>query len=170
EGLLRGVTTVGYSDEAIRALQMPVAQFPAVERAIRTRQILVVPDASTLPERFAQVFSGEVVVVPLSLGERVLAALVGKVEAGVVPRSGSWQARAQEVAARAALVVALERVASAYQDEMRLRQSTREIANAILTGAPLEEIAGMITERVALRLREERVALYIRGETGSYLP
>ncbi|HZP81291.1 MAG TPA: hybrid sensor histidine kinase/response regulator transcription factor [Chthonomonadaceae bacterium] len=170
EGLLRGVTTVGYRDEAIRELRMPIAQFPAVERAIRTRQILVVPDAATLPERFASVFSGEIVVVPLALGERVLAALVGQVEPGVVPRSASWQARALEVAARAALVVELERVASAYQDELRLRHSTREIANAILTGAPLEQIAAMITETVALRLREERVALYIRDEAGNNLP
>jgi DNA-binding NarL/FixJ family response regulator/signal transduction histidine kinase len=170
EGVLRGVTVVGFTAETIREQRLPVAQFPAAERAIRTRQILVLPDTADFPAYIASYLTGEVVVVPLSLGERTLAVLVGQLKPGVAARSSAWQMRAQEVAARAALVVELERVSSAYQDELRLRASTREIANAILTGSPLSEIAERITEFVAERLREERVAIFLRDEAGNSVP
>ncbi len=170
EGVLRGVTVVGFQEEAIRTLRLPVAEFPAAERALRTRQILVLPDAVTLPEPLARHLIGEIVVVPLFLGERMLAVLVGQLNPGIAARSAAWQTRAHEVAARAALVVELERVSSAYQDELRLRTATREIANTILTGSPLFEIGKRITEIVGERLHEERVAIFLRDADGRTHP
>lgn len=170
EGLLRGVTTAGFTDETIRTLRLPVSAFPAAERAIRTGQILVLPDASALNPRLAAHLNGEIVVVPLVLGSSTLAVLIGQVAPGVAPRSSAWQQRAQEVAARAALVVELERIASAYQDELRLRQSSREVAAAILEGRPLAEIGDLIIEILAQRLRIERAALYLRNAEGRHEP
>ncbi|HZO87029.1 MAG TPA: response regulator [Chthonomonadaceae bacterium] len=170
EGLLRGVGTAGFTDETIRELRLPLSALPAADRALRTREILVLPSADSLPPRFAAHLAGEIVVVPLSLGERALAVLIGQMAPGVAARSAAWQARAQEIAARAALSVELQRVAAAYQDELRLRQSTRTIANAILTGAPLADIAEQIAEIVSQRLREERVAVFLQDANGQAIP
>ena len=54
-------------------------------------------------------------------------------------------------------------------DDLR-RQHTREVAAAILEGQPLEEIAHLITEIVAQRLRVERVGLYMRDVRGLIVP
>jgi DNA-binding NarL/FixJ family response regulator/signal transduction histidine kinase len=172
ENLVRGVATAGFRDEGFREWQWTLAEFPAAERAIRTQQVVIAPDASGLPAPLRPWLPGpgEIVVVPLALGGRALAVLIGQVRPETAVRSAAWQARAEEVAARAALVVELERVSSAYQDQLRLRQSTREVAAAILEGRPLEQVAELITETVAARLREERVALYLGDVTGSVQP
>ena len=167
EGLLRGVTTVGIEYPRIRELMFPLSELIQAERALRTGQILVLSDSTALAPHLAPYFSGEIVVVPLQLGGRSLAVLIGQVAPGTLPRSAVWQERAQEVAARAALVVELERLASAYQDELRLRQSSRAIAASILEGRPLQEVAEQVVETVALRLREERVALYLHDDAKS---
>src|SRR5207248_661768 len=112
ERLVRGVTTVGVKDAAIRRLSWPVAAFPAAERALRTRQPLVLPNADGLPAPLADWFQGEIVVVPLALGDRPLAVLVGQVAPGIAVRSAAWQERAQELSGQAALMVELERLAS----------------------------------------------------------
>jgi len=171
EGALSGVTTAGFSDETIRLLRLPVAEAPAAERAIRTGHVQVLSKpAAGLPTQLASAFTGEVVVVPLSLGGATLAVLIGQVKPGVAPRSAVWQQHAREMAARAALIVEWERVASAYQDELRLRQYNREVAAAILEGRPLPEIAELILDIITQRLRVERAALYLRDGEGAYQP
>ncbi|HLK55429.1 MAG TPA: hypothetical protein VKU00_02630, partial [Chthonomonadaceae bacterium] len=140
EGLLRGVTTVGINAPTIRELLLPYSEFPQVERALRTRKIQVLSDNASLSPHLASWLSGTIVIVPLLLGGRPLAALIGQAGPDILPRSAAWQERAEEVAARAALVVELERLASAYQDELHLRQSSRAIAAAILEGRPLAEV------------------------------
>src|ERR1051326_7061045 len=77
EGVLRGVTTVGVEYPGIRDLLLPLSEIPQAERALRTRQILVLADSSALSPHMEPYFSGEVVVVPLQLGGRSLAVLIG---------------------------------------------------------------------------------------------
>ncbi|MCS6777048.1 MAG: response regulator [Chloroherpetonaceae bacterium] len=170
EQLLRGVTIVGVRDDMVRLWKWSVHDFPAAERAIRTGQILPLAASAVLPEEFAHHFPGPRVLVPLRLGQRPLAVLVGLLRKGISARATSWQKRAREVAERAALVVELERVASAYQDEKRLRAATREIAAAILEGRPLAEIASLLTGFIADRLGEDRVALFYRDKNGTIAP
>jgi DNA-binding NarL/FixJ family response regulator/signal transduction histidine kinase len=170
ERLLRGVTTVGIEGASVRTLNWPLTAFPAAESALRVRRPLVLPNAEGLPAPLADWLAGEIVVVPLVLGERPLAVLVGQVAPGAAVHSAAWLERAQETAARAALMVELERLASAYQDELQLRQSTRMVAAAILEGRPLPEVAGLIVETIAQRLSEERVALFLRDEAGKNRP
>lgn len=170
EATVRGVTTVGFRADGLRGLTLSLAEFAAAERALRTGQTLVLPDGSGLPNALAPHFSGELVLVPFLLGKRSLAVMIGQVGAGVAARSAAWQQRAQEVAARGAYLIELERVASAYQNELHLRQASRVVAAAILEGHPLHEIAALITETIALQLNEERVALYLRDSTGKFRP
>lgn len=170
EQLLRGVTIVGVRDDTVRLWKWPVRDFPAAERAIQSGRILPLAASVALPEEFAHHFPGPRVLVPLRLGHRPLAVLVGLLRNGISARSASWQKRAYEVAERAALVVELERVASAYQDERRLRAATREIAAAILEGRPLAEIAGLLTGFIADRLGEDRVALFCQDKDGTIVP
>lgn len=63
-----------------------------------------------------------------------------------------------------------ERVNAAYQDELRLRFSSRELIATILDGAPQEEIADCLTGMVASRFREPRVALFVRDEFNVWQP
>jgi DNA-binding NarL/FixJ family response regulator/signal transduction histidine kinase len=170
EGLIRGVTAAGFEAPTLRELLLPISEFPLAERALRTRQVLVMPDTAALSEGISPYFQGEIIVVPLLLGDRALAILIGQLAPGVAARSAAWQARAQEVAARAALVVELERLASAYQDGLQLRESSRVVAAAILEGRPLSEIAEIITEIVSQRLRVDRVALFLRDAAGRIRP
>src|SRR5438270_524506 len=62
EGLLRGVTTVGFTVPTIRELLLPLSEFPQVERALRTQQILVLSESSSLSPQLASWLSGTVVV------------------------------------------------------------------------------------------------------------
>ena len=68
-------------------------------------------------------------------------------------------------AERAALVLALEQMSAAYQNELRLRYATRELTAAILDNCPLAEVAESVTALIAQMLRVERVALFLRDET-----
>ncbi len=163
---LQGVALVGFAPDALAECRWTVDEFPDVARAVETRQIIHDARIETFPAPLRAQFAGEIVIVPLTLGARTLAVLVGQLLPGVASRSKTWQMRAEEVAARAALVVELERTAAAYQDEMRLRQTTREIAAAILEGRALEETAALIADIVGQRLAEERVALFLRDGEG----
>ena len=68
-------------------------------------------------------------------------------------------------AERAALVLSLEQMSAAYQNELRLRYATRELTAAILDNCPLAEVAESVTALIAQMLRVERVALFLRDET-----
>lgn len=170
ERLVRGVGSVGLEGESIRGLLVPLAEFPLAERALRTNQILTLPNGSTLAARIADLFPEETVVVPLALGGRPLAVLIGLLAPNIAARSASWQDRAKEIAARASLVVELERVSAAYQAEVDLRQSRRILTAAILENRPLSEVAEMIVQIVSERLRVERGALFVRNEYGRFIP
>lgn len=170
EGLLQGVTTVGFDLPEVRRLRMKLPQFPTAERAIRLRQILTVADACELCDPLPSFLQGEIVLVPLALGDRTIAMLVGQLNPDADPRSAAWRQRADEVAARAALVLELERTAVAYQDEMRLRLETWRVASAILASVPLSVVADQIVEIVADRLREERVGLFLGNASGLTVP
>lgn len=169
EGLFLGVTTVGFREEAIRDFKIRVSDLPLVERTLRTRQIMVAASSECGP-LLQKWFSGQVVIAPLALGQRGLAVLVGQLKPGAATGSPAWRARAEEVAARAALVVELERVASAYQDELRLRESYRRITSAILEGSPRQEIADLITHIVSERLSVDRIGLYLVSPQGDCQP
>lgn len=162
EGLLRGIAAAGYQDTNAKSLLLPFTEFPAAERALRAQQAVVLSDASMLPALFASSFSGEVAIVPLFSGSRSLGVVIGQLEPGVSARSAAWQQRMLEVVAHSVLVIDLFRILMAYQDEIRLRESTRLITAAILEGHPLTEIAGLITETISQRLHEPRVGLYLR--------
>ncbi len=171
DSLLRGVRTVGFEMPGLRDLRLSLNAFPAAEQALRMRQIRPL-SASTggLPEILHTYLHGELVVVPLVMGERKLAVLVGQIAPNVSVRSPQWQERAAQFALRATLLAELVRLSGAYQDECRLRQATQAIIAAILEGRPLSEVAGMIADQVAASLGEERVGLYLLDDDGRYLP
>ena len=167
DGLLRGVKSVGFEMADLHDLRLTLADFPAADQALRTRQVRPLSLAG-LPAALHAYLSGELVVIPLMVGERRLAVMIGQAGPNVVVRSPQWQERAEQLAERAALAAELAALSSAYQDERRLRQATQTIIAAILEGRPLTEIAGIITEQVAERLAEERVALYLLDAQGHY--
>lgn len=170
ENVLRGVSAVALPGEGIRELHLALSELPTMDRAVRTGSILVLDDAAQLSPRLIRYFTGEVVVVPLRLGAETLAVLVGQTAPGVEPRSGGWQDRAHEMAARAGLVVELERVASAYRDEISLRQAGREVAAAMLEGRPQEQVGELILNVVTQRLSVPRAALYLKDDSERYRP
>ncbi|MCW3098930.1 MAG: Response regulator containing a CheY-like receiver domain and an DNA-binding domain, partial [Chthonomonadaceae bacterium] len=166
ESQLRGGAVFGIEAEQMRNWRWSVSEFVGAERAIRTGQIVVQSDTTGFPVEIAPYFTGEIVFVPLILAGRALAVIVGQLLPGTAARSAAWQAQAAETAVRTALMVEMLRLSVAYLDEQSLRQSSREIAAAILEGHPLEEVAALITEAVADRLRVERVGLFLRGADG----
>src|SRR5579862_2293828 len=167
ESRLIGVGTVGYRDETFRGWSLSISGAFPLERALRTRDLIILPDPSELPERISVHLAGETLVAPIFLDERPLGLLVGQLRAEVGPEAQAWRARAQEVLARAALAVEIRRASAAYQEELNRRQYTREIAAAILEGRPLPDVASLIVEIVSRRLGVERVGLYLRvGNVG----
>jgi DNA-binding NarL/FixJ family response regulator/signal transduction histidine kinase len=170
EERLVGVAAIGYRDDAIRARSIQNTNFPAAQRAFADGDFVTTSDPRELPAYLAEHFTGETVIVPLILGARPLSILVCRLRPGLTSRLTVWRERAREVAARAVLVVEMQRVAAEYQEELRRRQHTREIAAAILEGHPLREIADLITEKVTERLRVERAALYLRDLNGKIVP
>jgi DNA-binding NarL/FixJ family response regulator/signal transduction histidine kinase len=165
-----GVGTVGYLDETFRGLSLPLSEFAPLEQALKARSALVLPDSPLLPGRLSDHMAGRILVAPIFLGERPLALVVGQLRPDAVVETPLWQARIQEVLARAALAVEVRRASAAYQEEVHRRQYTREIAAAILEGKPLPDVASLIIEIVARRLRVERVGLYLRGATAGIAP
>jgi|GEM_PF-14817 len=170
ESQLRGGAVFGIEAEQMRNWRWSVGDFAGAERAIRTGQIVVQSDSTGFPSDLARHFMGEIVLVPLILAGRVLAVLAGQLLPGTAARSSAWQAQAAETAVRTALMVELLRLSVAYLDEQNLRQSSRVIAAAILEGHPLSEVATLITEAVAVRLRVKRVGLFIRDRDGMLRP
>ena len=170
EGQLRGGAVFGIEAQQMRNWRWSIGEFAGAERAIHTGQIVVQSDTTGFPPELALHFAGEVVMVPLILAGRALAVMVGQLAPGVAARSAVWQAQAAETAIRTALMVELLRVSVAYLDEQSLRQSSRLIAAAILEGHPLVEVAALITEAVALRLRVERVGLFLNDRDGRLRP
>ena len=170
ESLLRGGAVFGIEAEHMRNWRWSVGDFAPAERAIRTGQAVVQSDNSGFPLELAPHFTGEVVFVPLKLAGRVLAVLVGQLIPGTAARSAAWQAQATETAVRTALMVEMLRVSVAYLDEQNLRHTSRMIAAAILEGTPLREIAMLIADAVAARLRVKRVGIFLKGEDGRVRP
>ncbi len=170
ESQIRGGAVFGIEAEQMRNWRWSVSDFAGAERAIRTVQIVVQSDSSGFPSELAPHFTGEVVIVPLVLAGRVLAVIVGQINPGVAARSSAWQAQAVETAIRTALMVELLRLSVAYLDEQNLRQTSRVIAAAILEGHPLEEVATLITDAVATRLRVKRVGMFLRDADGRARP
>ena len=170
ENQLRCGAVFGVETEQMRHWRWSVSDFVGAERAIRTGQILVQSDNTGLPSELGVHFTGEIVMAPLTLAGRPLAVLVGQLSPGVAARSAAWQAQAAETSIRTALMVELLRLSVAYLDEQNLRQSSREIAAAILEGHPLPDVAALITDAVADRLRVERVGLYLRDRDGRLQP
>ena len=168
ERTVRGVGVVGFEFDNVREYTVPLASFPLVERAIHSHQILTLDDGADLPESIAAQFNGETIIAPLALGDRPLAALIGLIEPGRSSRSASWQQEATEVVARAALVVELSRVSTAYHDEVGIRQSRRMIGAAILEDRPLSEIGDLLLQAICQRLRVDRAALFVRDPQGGY--
>jgi DNA-binding NarL/FixJ family response regulator/signal transduction histidine kinase len=168
ERVVRGVGVVGFEFDAVREYTIPLSNFPLVERALYSRQILSLDDGAELPDDIASQFEGETIIAPVILGDRPLAALIGLIEPGLSSRSASWQRAAEEVLARAALAVELSRVATAYHDEVALRQSRRVIGAAILEDRPLSEIGDLLLESICQRLRVERAALFVRDPHGGF--
>jgi len=170
ESQLRGGAVFGIDAEQMRNWRWSVADFAPAERAIRTGQIVVQSDTSGFPSELAPYFSGEVVLVPLKLAGRVLAVMAGQLLPGTAARSAAWQSQAAETAVRTALMVEQLRLSVAYLDEQNLRQTSRVIAAAILEGHPLEEVATLITEAVAARLRVKRVGMFLKDADGTVRP
>jgi DNA-binding NarL/FixJ family response regulator/signal transduction histidine kinase len=171
DGLLRGVRTAGFEMPGVADIRLALAEFPAAEQALRTRQIRPLPpDTEALPAPLRAHLRGELVVVPIVMRERPLAVLVAQPAPNVAIRSPQWQERAEQLAARGAIVAELVRVSAAYQDERRLRQATQATIAAILEGQPLSEIAGIIAEQIAERLSEDRVGLFLVDAQGRYRP
>jgi DNA-binding NarL/FixJ family response regulator/signal transduction histidine kinase len=170
EERLAGVTMVGSCDENIRTWSLSVEAFPAVRRAFASRDPIILSEPGELPPGLAEHFDGETVLIPLILGARPLSVLVCRLRPGLSPRLTVWRERAREIAARAALVVEMQRTAAEYQEELRRRQHTRAIAASILEGQPLQEIADLITRTVAERLNIDRVGIYRRDPGGKVFP
>jgi DNA-binding NarL/FixJ family response regulator/signal transduction histidine kinase len=163
ERRLVGVATIGYRDDAIRTRTALTADFPSAQRAFDTDEFVTLPTPDDLPPGIAEHFTGETILLPLTLGGRPLSILICRLRPGLSARLPVWRERAKEIVARAALVVEMQRIAALYQEELRRRQHTREIAASILEGKPLHETADLITEKVMERLGEVRVGLYLRN-------
>ena len=147
------------------------AEFPAAEKALRTGQIGIIPSPfSQLPEVLRPYFEGEVFLIPVMIGERRLALLLGEGEKGQSFRSPEWQSRAKEIAARSAIVIELSRAASAYQNELEIRTAGQTILSSILEGRPLPEIAEEIVEFVSHRLKAERIGMFLYADDSHFHP
>jgi DNA-binding NarL/FixJ family response regulator/signal transduction histidine kinase len=170
ENLLRGVRVVGLDSALLPELQWSPDACPAFENALQTRAPALLPDAASLPRPLAQHLTGPILILPLSLGNRVLSLLIGQSSAEVNPQKEYWDTHLRLLSERAALLVEMERIALAYQNELRLRYSTREITASILQGSLQNEIAESITAIIAQILSVERVALYLRDKTGAPYP
>ncbi len=159
--LLRASAGVGFEDPLLPQWQWSVSDFAAADRALQTLEVSVLT-RPTLPPELARHFRGEIAIVPLTRGARVLALLVGQVRPEAAPRSPAWQSEAAGVAARGALLTEWQRVAHAYLDEVSLRASSRRLAADILEAQPLADIGQEILRAVTERLREPRAALFVR--------
>jgi len=169
DGLLRAVRGFGVDVSDLSHMGLTLSEFPAAEQALRTRQIRTLSSTGAgLPAPLKAHLSGELVLLPLSMGERWLAVLICQPSPGVSVRSPQWLERAEHLAANAVLVAELVRLSLAYQDERRLRQATQAIIAAILEGRPLSEVAEIIADQVAECLGEERVGLYLVDAQGQY--
>lgn len=170
ESQLRGGAVFGIAAEQMRNWRWSVGEVVGAERAIRTGQIVYQSDNGGLPAELAADFTGDLVFVPLTLAGRTLAVILGQLLPGTLARSAAWQAQAAETAVRTALMVELLRLSVAYLDEQNLRQTSRAIAAAILEGHPLPEVATLITDAVAARLKVKRVGMFMRGADGKTRP
>ncbi len=126
--------------------------------------------ASDLPFPLCPPLSGEVVLLSVFLPNYPIGILAGQLRPDADPASVVWGEKARQVAPRAALLAELVRTGVAYQNELRMRYTTRDLTASLLEGAPIEEVGESITAIVAQLLHEERAALYLNDETGKTEP
>ena len=158
-------------DQGIRDSVFTVDEINGAEQALRTGQIRILASPQTqLPDALRAHFQNNVFLLPVTLGERRLALIIGEANADVSLRSPEWQTRAMEIAARSALVIELSRAASAYQNELQIRQAGHQIISSILGGRPLPEIAEEIVDFVGNRLNESRIGMFLRREDSRFYP
>ena len=159
---LIGAALHGIPSSDFRSFNLPIVDFPLAKKALMTACIQVNSTSETpLPIPLRSLFEGEIFALPVMARERKLALILGQSEANTSPRDLEWQARACEVVDRVALVIELKRASSAYQDELRIRQTAHSIITDILDERPLNEIARRIIEIVSARLKAERMGLYL---------
>ena len=145
--------------------------FPAGEQALRTGLIRIIPPPlSQLPEVLRPHFEGEVFLIPVMIGERRLALLLGEGDKKMSLRSPEWQSRAMEIASRNAILIELSRTASAYQNELEIRMAGQTILSSILEGRPLPEIAEEIVEFVSQRLKANRIGMFLYKDDSHFQP
>lgn len=165
--LLHGVRTIGMTMPNLHLLQFRLSDFPAADQAFRLREVRTfTAGRSDLPESLRPWLRGDLVVVPLAMGDRRLAVLVAQAVPGADTGSDSWRIEAARVARRGALLAETARLSAAYHEERRMRQATQAIIAAILEGRPLSEVASIIIEQIAQRICEDRVALYLYDGSG----
>lgn len=167
-GRLIGAATLGFDDPEFREWSIQAEEAPTLFQALQSAAPGVLLRRE-LPDRLRRTLVDPVVALPLIVASRPLAIGIGQLTPGVRPDS-HWRSRAQELSARVALTIELQRIASDYDEEIHRRQYTREIGAAILEGAPLREVAGLIVEIISRRLRLERVGLFLRDSSGLILP
>ncbi len=166
----RSVAVYGFAAGSPLFEPIALTDFPVADRCLRTGQILVMSAEAALPPTLVASFQDEIVIAPLMLGNRAAGFLVGQSSQEIAPRSASWQDQTRALAQRLAALVELHRVSVAYQEECSLRQSSREVANAILAACPLEDIAEQLIGIVSERLNEPRVALFLGDAKGLKRP
>jgi DNA-binding NarL/FixJ family response regulator/signal transduction histidine kinase len=170
EELLYGVASVGTDGVKIRHRYVSLARFPVARRAIDSREIEFVRAPSDLHPIIRDHVTGPVACFPVVLNGNPLAVILGELGADVDPESPAWRSHVEEVCARAALIVELHRVYSAYQDELRLRRQGWGIASSVLEGEPLPQLTRRIADLISERLRVERMGFYVIDENSRVVP
>jgi DNA-binding NarL/FixJ family response regulator/signal transduction histidine kinase len=164
--LLRTTARVGMPALRASASGYLLADFSSVERAIRTRQTVVLASPTGMPEELSEAFAGEIFILPVVFWDQVVGVLVGQPDPSVTARSQAWQDAADKLSIRAATLMSLDRAVTTFQGELQLLQLTRTTAAAILEGRPLHEVAELIIDAVAEHLRLDRVAIFTMNSQG----
>jgi len=146
------------------------SDYPEIATVIRTEQANRLTADTVLPPEWGVISGDKAILFPVCFLKRLLGVMVVVCEDTAQLDSDEWREIAEAKIDNLALLMELERVASAYQDELRLRFSARELTNTILDGSPVAEIADCITGIVASRLQEPRVGLFLKDDFEAWQP
>ena len=143
---------------------------PAIARVIRSEEAHTLSADSVLPPEWDGIQTENAILFPVCFLNRFLGVILVACSDGISLASDEWRKTAQARIDQLAVLMELDRVACAYQDELTLRFSARELTGTVLDGSTPAEIADCLTAIVASRLQESRVALFMRDDFNVWQP
>ncbi len=169
EGDLRLVRLYGMDTNAIAGMQFTAEDIHSIVSQNGAKHTIL-SNSALLPSPLCALLEDTVVVFKLSPKPHTQAFFIGQLRDGIDPESAEWQEHADRVVVMGEIHVELARITFAFHDGRRLRQASRAVNAAILEGKPIHDIFSLITEAIATRLNEARVAVFMLAPNGSYTP